>query len=164
MSYYPSAYSHHSHAQSHHSHNPIMFGGGHTHSHVSHPANNEFYPQPAYGGDNVVYVPSHRSHRSHHTSTVVPSSGGTVIYAGSGRHRHRSHRSHGHHSGHRSSRGISFFERIRRFFGMRPRSRHYKTKGSNSSWGFLGRSKRSRYVDARTGGEVDRKGRPIYRV
>ncbi|KAK7470728.1 hypothetical protein VKT23_002150 [Stygiomarasmius scandens] len=161
MSYYPShAPSHHSH----HSHNPVMFGGGHTHSHVSHASGREYYPQPGYGGSNVVYVPTHQSH--HHT--VVPSNAGTVIYADGGHHhrRHRSHRSrgHGHHSSHRSSRGISFFERIRRFFGMRPRSRRYKIKGNTSSWGFLGRSERKTYRDARTGGEVDRKGRPIYRV
>ncbi|KAE9399039.1 hypothetical protein BT96DRAFT_710479 [Gymnopus androsaceus JB14] len=34
----------------------------------------------------------------------------------------------------------------------------------NSSWGFLGRSRSRRYIDARTGSEVDRHGRPVYRV
>ncbi|KAF9006451.1 hypothetical protein BDQ17DRAFT_1351768 [Cyathus striatus] len=54
-------------------------------------------------------------------------------------------------------------ERLRRFFGLAPRS-NFRYKSNRTSWGFLGYSRRPRYVDARTGGEVDRHGRPIYRV
>ncbi|KAG6813479.1 hypothetical protein H0H92_010504 [Tricholoma furcatifolium] len=120
----------------------------------------------------VVIVPSQGSHHSH-------------------RSRSRSH--HGHHHHHSSSHAptvmaapapvvmqqpvypggytgygqpyyeLSFGERMRRFFGLAPRG-PFKYRTNYGTWGFMGYSKRQRYSDARTGAEVDRKGRPIYRV
>ncbi|KIY73690.1 hypothetical protein CYLTODRAFT_448666 [Cylindrobasidium torrendii FP15055 ss-10] len=54
--------------------------------------------------------------------------------------------------------------RIARFFGIGNRSRHYKYQSNKESWGFLGRGRRRRYYDERTGLEVDRKGRQVIRV
>ncbi|KAJ7498988.1 hypothetical protein FB451DRAFT_1203807 [Mycena latifolia] len=144
MSYYPaqSSYVQHGYSDGHRSH-------GYHHSAPSA----AYYEQPAsYGGQNVVYVPGHSSsHRSrhHHGPTVVA---GTVVTS-SGRHHGRSHRSHRH---------LSLGDRIRRFFGFG--HKHYRHKSSDSSWGFLGRSRRRKYVDARSGAEVDRHGRQVYRV
>ncbi|KAL1741264.1 hypothetical protein HDZ31DRAFT_67100 [Schizophyllum fasciatum] len=140
----------------------------------------------------VVYTPSsHRSHRHgrrhssrhhrHHsepvvmnvpTATMTP----TVITTGSRRSR-RSH-SHGRHGRHHSSniqviqpqygtqqyyRKDSFSERLKRFFGFgHPPGVKHESK--NSSWGFLGHSKRRKYIDLNTGMEVDRRGRPIMRL
>ncbi|KAM6495949.1 hypothetical protein JOM56_008655 [Amanita muscaria] len=58
----------------------------------------------------------------------------------------------------------SFGQRIRQFFGFAPASPHYQYKSDTHSWGFLGRSKRPRYIDARTGVEVDRHGRTVHRI
>ncbi|CAA7259693.1 unnamed protein product [Cyclocybe aegerita] len=57
----------------------------------------------------------------------------------------------------------SFGARLRRFFGLAP-SNGIRYKSDRSTWGFMGYSRRPRYIDARTGGEVDRQGRPVYRV
>ncbi|KAF9534843.1 hypothetical protein CPB83DRAFT_879138 [Crepidotus variabilis] len=57
----------------------------------------------------------------------------------------------------------SFGNRLRRFFGLAPNI-NVTYKSDRSTWGFMGYSRRPRYVDARTGGEVDRQGRPVYRV
>ncbi len=57
----------------------------------------------------------------------------------------------------------SFGARVRRFFGLAP-THGIRYKSDRSSWGFMGYSRRPRYVDPRTGGEVDRDGRPVYRV
>ncbi|KAJ7068203.1 hypothetical protein C8F01DRAFT_1117279 [Mycena amicta] len=135
MSYYPAQGSYAA---------PVAY----TTSHRSHGYHQSQYEQPNVVYTTPTYTSTHRSrHHRHHQPTVVT---GTVV--SSGRH----HRSHGHHHGH-----LSLGERIRRFFGFRPRHHRHK---SSSSWGFLGRSRPRRYVDARTGGEVDRKGRPVYRV
>jgi len=56
----------------------------------------------------------------------------------------------------------SLGNRFREFLGCAPRNVQYKT--DRSSWGFMGYSHRQRYIDARTGREVDRHGRPVYRV
>ncbi|KXN83696.1 hypothetical protein AN958_00837, partial [Leucoagaricus sp. SymC.cos] len=72
----------------------------------------------------------------------------------SGHHRH-------HHGGSYYPR--SWGERVRYFFGLAPRA-NYRYQSDRSSWGFMGYSRRPRYYDAHTGGEVDRHGRPIYRV
>ncbi|KAF8191260.1 hypothetical protein BJ912DRAFT_1041797 [Pholiota molesta] len=57
----------------------------------------------------------------------------------------------------------SFGARIRRFFGLAP-NHGVRYKSDRSTWGFMGYSRRPRYVDPRTGVEVDREGRPVYRV
>ncbi|KAJ7095318.1 hypothetical protein B0H15DRAFT_829008 [Mycena belliarum] len=150
MSYYP--------AQSSYV-QPHVYSEGHRSRGYHHSAPSAaYYEQPtSYGGQNVVYVPghssSHRSRHHHHGPTVVS---GTVVQSGSGRHHHSHGRSH--HSHRRPTLG----ERIRRFFGFG--RKHYRHKSSDSSWGFLGRSRRRKYVDARSGAEVDRNGRQIYRV
>jgi hypothetical protein len=64
----------------------------------------------------------------------------------------------GHHHYH-----YSFGDRMRRFFGLAPRS-GVRYKSDRGTWGFMGYSRRQRYVDPRTGGEVDREGRPVYRM
>ncbi|PPR06583.1 hypothetical protein CVT24_001764 [Panaeolus cyanescens] len=53
--------------------------------------------------------------------------------------------------------------RLRRFFGLAP-STGMKFKSDRTTWGFMGYSRRQRYVDARTGAEVDKHGRPVIRV
>ncbi|PFH51449.1 hypothetical protein AMATHDRAFT_3103 [Amanita thiersii Skay4041] len=58
----------------------------------------------------------------------------------------------------------SWVQRIRRFFGFAPTPVHYNYKSNSHSWGFLGRSPRQKYIDGYTGAEVDRHGRPVYRV
>jgi hypothetical protein len=58
---------------------------------------------------------------------------------------------------------VPFGERMRRFFGLAPRG-PFKYKHNKTTWGFMGYSRRQRYMDARTGAEVDIKGRPVYRV
>ncbi|KAF7332182.1 hypothetical protein MKEN_00099200 [Mycena kentingensis (nom. inval.)] len=136
MSYYPAAQSYAA--------PPVAYSG---------------YPQePA-----VVYAtPTHTSHRSrrhrhhHHSEPMVV---GAVLSSGHHHHsRHGRHHSYGvGYHGH-----LTFGERVRRFFGFGPRA--YRHKSSDSSWGFLGRSRRRKYVDAHTGAEVDRKGRPVYRM
>ncbi|KAJ6614312.1 hypothetical protein B0H10DRAFT_2045652 [Mycena sp. CBHHK59/15] len=150
MSYYPSqgSYAQPMYSSSHRGH------GYHQSPSMPYASGGAYYgEQPSYGGQNVVYVPGHSSsHRSrHHAPQVVT---GTVL-TGSGRHHHGRH----HHS---SNRHLSFGERIRRFFGFGRKRYHHKS--SDSSWGFLGRSRRRRYVDARSGAEVDRHGRQVYRV
>ncbi|KAJ7179186.1 hypothetical protein C8R46DRAFT_1187589 [Mycena filopes] len=147
MSYYPTQ---NSYAQ------PVYSSGGHRshHGHGYHQSGGGYYEQqPSYGGGNVVVVPTHSSSRRHHHGPTVVS--GTTVVTSSGRHGHHRHGRHGSH--HRPSLG----ERIRRFFGF---GRHYRHKSSDSSWGFLGRSRRRKYVDARSGAEVDRHGRQVYRV
>jgi hypothetical protein len=52
---------------------------------------------------------------------------------------------------------------MRLFFGLAP-TPAFKYKSDKNTWGFMGYSKRRRYVDPRTGGEVDRDGRPVMRV
>ncbi|KAJ7507730.1 hypothetical protein B0H11DRAFT_1968360 [Mycena galericulata] len=157
MSYYPSqgSYAQPGYSTGHRSH-------GYNHGY-NQSAPYSGYEQPgsyggqpgSYGGQNVVYVPGHSSsHRSHHHHgpTVIS---GTQVVSSSGRHHHGRH--------HRSShRHLSLGERIRRFFGFG--HKRYRHKSNNSSWGFLGRSRRPKYVDARSGAEVDRHGRQIYRV
>ncbi|KAJ3937367.1 MAG: hypothetical protein NXY57DRAFT_638609 [Lentinula lateritia] len=162
-SYYPSQGSH----VSHHHHEPVIY----TSSHHSHgvpyvpSGSQQYHSQPSYGGENVVYVPTHSSshghgHRSHHYSTAP-----VTVYAAEDGHRHRRRSKHRPHATYTTdTRHLTFGERIRRFFGFGPKHRQYKHKSRNSSWGFLGRSRRRRYMDARTGGEVDRHGRPVYRV
>ncbi|KAK0206477.1 hypothetical protein DFS33DRAFT_1272945 [Desarmillaria ectypa] len=147
---------------------PVVYSSSHRSHNYSPSA--AYYPTTyagSYGGDNVVYIPSHSSSRRHRQGTnIMPTTAGTQVITvpSSSRHGHRHHRrhhggSHHHSSHHRPTIG----ERIARFFGF-GRSRYYKPKSRNSFWGFLGRSRRRRYVDARTGAEVDKKGRPIYRV
>ncbi|KAK0490950.1 hypothetical protein IW261DRAFT_1556115 [Armillaria novae-zelandiae] len=146
---------------------PVVYTSSHrSHSYSPSAA---YYPTThpgTYGGNNVVYIPSHSSSSRHrHGTTIMPDTAGTQVITvpSSSRHGHRHHRRHhgsSHH--HHSSRHLTIGERIARFFGF-GRSR-YKIKSRNSSWGFLGRSRRRRYVDARTGAEVDKKGRPVYRV
>ncbi|KAE9410408.1 hypothetical protein BT96DRAFT_912599 [Gymnopus androsaceus JB14] len=170
MSYYPTQASHRSRR-----HSPVMYNGSH-HSHHGMPqpyaasGSQQYYNQPAYGGNDVVIVPpshagSSHGHRPHHY-TVAPS---TTMYsnADDGRRHHRRSRHHRPHHSHSHSTDhhhLSFGERLRRFFGFGPKHRTYRHKSRNSSWGFLGRSRRRRYMDARTGAEVDRHGRPVYRV
>lgn len=57
---------------------------------------------------------------------------------------------------------FSFMNRVRGFFGLPPKIFRYKS--DRGTWGFMGYSRRQRYIDPRTGGEVDRHGRPVVRV
>ncbi|EAU84724.2 hypothetical protein CC1G_00243 [Coprinopsis cinerea okayama7 len=130
------------------------------------------YPQPVYGQPaGVMYVPS--------SSYSYPSYGG---------HHHRRRRSR------RSWRwpwqygqtpyvSSSYYSgvpqvmstampvqaapvmqmRIRLFFGLAP-TPSFKYRSDKNSWGFMGYSRRQRFIDPRTGGEVDRHGRPVIRV
>ncbi|KAJ3987220.1 hypothetical protein F5890DRAFT_843658 [Lentinula detonsa] len=160
-SYYPTHGSH----VSHH-HEPVIYTSSH-HSHgvpYATSGSQQYYSQPTYGGENVVYVPTHssshgHSHRSHHYN-VAPTTG----YATEDGHRHHRRSRHRSRNTYTDTRHLTFGERIRRFFGFGPKHHHYKHKSRSSSWGFLGRSRRRRYMDARTGAEVDRHGRPVYRV
>ncbi|KAH9482910.1 hypothetical protein JR316_0005010 [Psilocybe cubensis] len=68
------------------------------------------------------------------------------------------HSGYGHHYNH-----FSIGARLRRFFGLAP-SNGVRYKSDRGTWGFMGYSRRQRYMDPRTGGEVDRHGRPVYRV
>ncbi|KIM46260.1 hypothetical protein M413DRAFT_441341 [Hebeloma cylindrosporum] len=113
------------------------------------------YAQPAGG---VMYVPSHGSRRSgrhrrhyHNDSYSVPQ----VATVGAPVVMQPSYAGHHHH--------YSFGARLRRFFGLAPRS-GVRYKSDHGTWGFMGYSRRQRYIDPRTGGEVDRQGRPVYRV
>jgi len=56
----------------------------------------------------------------------------------------------------------SITNRLRNFFGFAPK--HIRYKSSRGTWGFMGYSRRQRYIDPRTGMEVDRQGRLLYRV
>ncbi|PPQ77285.1 hypothetical protein CVT25_010867 [Psilocybe cyanescens] len=119
------------------------------------------YAQP--GG--VMYVPSHGSsyrhrRRRHHyyndyrVQPQVATMGTPMVvqptYAsGQGYGRHYNH--------------FSLGARLRRFFGLAP-SNGVRYKSDRGTWGFMGYSRRQRYIDPRTGGEVDRHGRPVYRV
>ncbi|KAF6762687.1 hypothetical protein DFP72DRAFT_564204 [Ephemerocybe angulata] len=66
----------------------------------------------------------------------------------------------GYHNGHHR---WTFGQRVRLFFGLAP-TPAFKYRSEKNTWGFMGYSRRQRYVDPRTGGEVDREGRPIIRV
>ncbi|TFK28806.1 hypothetical protein FA15DRAFT_664868 [Coprinopsis marcescibilis] len=68
----------------------------------------------------------------------------------------------GYYSGYNGAR-LTFGQRMRMFFGLSPVPA-FKYRSERNSWGFLGYSRRQRYVDPRTGGEVDRDGRPVIRV
>jgi len=57
----------------------------------------------------------------------------------------------------------SIGNRFRRLFGLAPAA-NVRYRSDRGTWGFMGYSRRQRYIDARTGGEVDRHGRPIFRV
>lgn len=70
---------------------------------------------------------------------------------------------HSGYNGYQHPHHYSFGARVRRFFGLAP-THGIRYKSDRSSWGFMGYSRRPRYVDPRTGGEVDRDGRPVYRV
>jgi len=56
----------------------------------------------------------------------------------------------------------SIGSRIRHFFGLAPKGIRYRP--DRGTWGFMGYSRRQRYIDPRTGWEVDRRGRPVVRV
>ncbi|KDR83817.1 hypothetical protein GALMADRAFT_675260 [Galerina marginata CBS 339.88] len=126
------------------------------------------YGQPAYGmagsyaqPGGVMYVPSygsgyrHRRRRHHYYDDYrvpqVASMGATPMVV---------QPTYGHHYPHHH---YSFGARLRRFFGLAP-SHGVRYKSDRGTWGFMGYSRRQRYVDPRTGGEVDRQGRPVYRV
>ncbi|KAF8076310.1 hypothetical protein FPV67DRAFT_410466 [Lyophyllum atratum] len=157
MSYYPAQGSQYGVQQ------PVVYttsSHGHGYQPTQYASTSGYYGQPQDGG--VLVVPTHGSHHSHHSHhghrrhsphmvAAVPApmmmqpsySGG---YNGSGHHYH-----------------LSFGERMRRFFGLAPRG-PFKYRNNKGTWGFMGYSRRQRYSDARTGAEVDRKGRPVYRV
>jgi len=59
---------------------------------------------------------------------------------------------------------FSIPNRVRRFFGFAPKTHHFRYKSDRGMWGFMGYSRRQRYMDPRTGWEVDRQGRPVVRV
>ncbi|KAF8913834.1 hypothetical protein CPB84DRAFT_15225 [Gymnopilus junonius] len=129
------------------------------------------YAQPAYGmagsyvqPGGVMYVPSHstghRPRRRHHhryddhrAPQIATTVGAPVVVQPS----------YGYGSHHNPYHYNSFGARIRRFFGLAPRN-GVRYKSDRGTWGFMGYSRRQRYIDPRTGGEVDRQGRPVYRV
>jgi len=155
MNYYPSQGS--AYAQPVYS--TSSYHGHHGH-HRHHRSSDDYYDQQP-----VTYVPTHSSGRRHgrHYSvpaiTVAPTAPVVVQPSHSGHSHH--HRHHHRHSGNYYPR--SFGERVRHFFGLAPTA-NYRYKSDRSSWGFMGYSRRPRYVDARSGAEVDRHGRPVYRV
>lgn len=146
--YYPSqgSYSHHGH---HHHGQPVVY------------STSQGYGQPMVGSTEyyqpggVMYAPSSssRRHHRHHNDRMpqVASVAAPVILQPSS------------HGGHHYHNHYSFGERLRRFFGLAPKT-GVRYKSDRGSWGFLGYSRRQRYTDARTGAEVDRQGRPVYRV
>jgi len=151
--YVPSQGSHRSHHDSYAQ--PVMYSGSYP---QQDPYGHLAVPGSGYG--HTVLVPSSsgrsrsrsRSRRRHHYEPQIVQTGGVAMLPDR-RHRH-----------HSSYRHLTLGERIRRFFGFAPRHPGVKIKSSHSNWGFLGRSRRRRYVDAHTGMEVDKRGRPIYRV
>ncbi|TFK75982.1 hypothetical protein BDN72DRAFT_831420 [Pluteus cervinus] len=176
-SYYPTQSSH-SRSRSHHQ--PVVYttpsshGGGVYRD--AYPDNNVQYVQAPMSGGVVYTTPSSSSRkkrhghghghghghshsrsrsRSHHgggTQVIYANSQPMVTASSSGsRHGH-----HHHHHSHKPSLG----QRIRHFFGLAPQAKYHSR---NSSWGFMGRSKRPRYYDTRTGKEVDERGRPVIR-
>ncbi|KIM90717.1 hypothetical protein PILCRDRAFT_143929 [Piloderma croceum F 1598] len=143
-----------------HGHQPGMYSG----SHQSY-GNGYLSPQPQYGnsyghGAPVVVAPSSGSR--HHVSTICIK---YLISSLTQSNQHGSHRRHGHsrprphHHHHHRTLG----ERILGWFGIRRhRSSHRR---SPKGWSFFGNNRhRARYIDARTGLEVDRQGRPVYKV
>ncbi|KAH6914981.1 hypothetical protein BKA70DRAFT_1217027 [Coprinopsis sp. MPI-PUGE-AT-0042] len=60
-------------------------------------------------------------------------------------------------------RQLTFGQRMRLFFGLAP-TPAFKYRSDKNWWGFMGYSRRQRFIDPRTGGEVDRHGRPVIRV
>ncbi|KAF8231859.1 hypothetical protein L208DRAFT_1423363 [Tricholoma matsutake] len=156
--YYPSQGSHYSH------HAPPVVYTSSSHGHSSH-GHGDYYPQPPNPGVIYSYAPSHSSrrsssrHRHHHHHHRQPP---RVVTTAPVMMQPSTHHSSYHHGGH-PYYDVSFGERVRRFFGLAPRG-PFKYKSNKGSWGFLGWSRRPRYADAATGVEVDRKGRPIYRV
>ncbi|KAF9569033.1 hypothetical protein CPC08DRAFT_757229 [Agrocybe pediades] len=123
------------------------------------------YAQP--GG--VMYVPSYNSgfgqnYSRHHYNGYdyrVPQVATTAVAAPMMVQQPSYGHAHGH--GHGYHPHYTFGARLRRFFGLAP-SNGVKYQSDRGTWGFMGYSRRPRYIDPRTGGEVDRKGRPVYRV
>lgn len=133
-SYYPSQASYSHHGHGHHHHGqPMVYSSSQGYGGQPMVSSTEYY-QP--GG---VMIPQ------------VASVAAPVILQPSS------------HGGHHYHHHYSFGDRLRRFFGLAPRT-GVRYKSDRSSWGFLGYSRRQRYTDARTGAEVDRQGRPVYRV
>ncbi|KAG5641400.1 hypothetical protein DXG03_005336 [Asterophora parasitica] len=131
-----------------------------------------YYGQPAtVTNGNVLVVPTHGSHHSHshhghHSSqpTVITTGGVAPMVGMSGLNQRVLSQQPGYGGAYGGQYyKVSFGERIRRFFGLAPRG-PFKYRNNKGMWGFLGYSRRQRYSDARTGAEVDRQGRPIYRV
>ncbi|KAF9482468.1 hypothetical protein BDN70DRAFT_991104 [Pholiota conissans] len=123
-----------------------------------------YYPsQVGYAAQPVAYGPSQGYAQPGYGMSGYAPSGGVMVsqglpmaapvvmqpgYNGVG---------HGHHN------YYSFTARLRRFFGLAP-NHGVRYKSDRSTWGFMGYSRRPRYVDPRTGVEVDREGRAVYRV
>jgi len=111
---------------------------------------------------------SHRRNQSTSAPTVIdlrrhrhgnqPSRSASRHHATShSRHRATSHsRQYSDRQRRYSDGNLSFTDRLRRMFGIGPWAQH-----DNRSHHHRGHE---RYMDARTGREVDRRGRPIYRV
>jgi hypothetical protein len=151
--YVPSQGSHRSHHDAY-APQPVMYSNSHGYPHDGY-GGSQYLGVPGSGYGQPIYVPSSdrsrsrsRSRRRHHHEPQIIHNGVAMLPD----RRHHSYRR------------LTIGERIRRFFGFAPRHPGVKIQGSHSSWGFLGRSRRRRYVDAHTGMEVDKRGRPIYRV
>ncbi|KAH0587499.1 hypothetical protein J132_08518 [Termitomyces sp. J132] len=140
---------------------PVVYAAANGYNAGYAPTAGAYLGQPEALG--VPYQGSHHthrsrhSHRSHHHShgqpVIAPVAAPVVLqpgHAGYGVYAPDYYR-------------LSFVERLRRFFGLAPRG-PFKYRNNKGTWGFMGYSRRQRYSDARTGAEVDRKGRPIYRV
>ncbi|KAG2013736.1 hypothetical protein CC2G_010615 [Coprinopsis cinerea AmutBmut pab1-1] len=106
------------------------------------------YPQPVYGQPaGVIGVPQVMS-------TAMPVQAAPVMQMQPGMG--------GYYQGFNPHQ-LTWGQRIRLFFGLAP-TPSFKYRSDKNSWGFMGYSRRQRFIDPRTGGEVDRHGRPVIRV
>ncbi|KZP32887.1 hypothetical protein FIBSPDRAFT_848153 [Athelia psychrophila] len=151
---------------SHHGHQavPVMYTPSQQSQYLS--PQQPYYQDVGHSGG-MPYIASHSgSHRSRNSHQQPHYSSSHRSHS-----RHGGGHSHGHSSGsrshgrHHSGRQLTFGERVKRFFGF-GRSHHHSRKSHQSKgWSFFGgRSSRDRFMDTRTGMEVDRHGRPVYKV
>lgn len=163
---------------SHHGQQPVVYpssGNGY----LSPEYDNGF--GGGYGGGQpyIVSTPSSRSRR-HHSSSYVSIERSWLSCdrkltslsnqhdshrsrSRHGGHGHSSSHSHSHSHSHRSHRRRSLGQRILGWFGL---GRHRSHRKQSKGWSFFGNNNRhrARYMDARTGVETDRYGRPVYKV
>jgi len=164
--YYPSEGSYSDGSSSHHDHHGHHYSGssshhGHHDHHGHHYSGSSSHHGHHHHGQPIVYpslqgygqpmvAPTGYYQPGGVMAPQVPIAAPVILPSSYGHHHHHHH----HHS---------FGHRLRRFFGLAP-TFGVRYLPNWSSWGFLGYSRRQRYMDPRTGGEVDWQGRPVYRV